>query len=96
MDDVFGRPMDLTPKTFIVNSRPLAPNPLGPEVQTDPFGGARVPGDEGSEQPSTAEFMGAQYGISASRPTGLPPSPPALTSGGAPGGYPLPPAVSRE
>ena len=66
--DVFGRPIDERPTGFPVNPRPLAPNPMDPVLQNEPFSGGRPPGDLGTERGMTQEFLGAQCAITATRP----------------------------
>lgn len=93
--DVFGRPLNDVPTTTPVNRHPLAPNPLAPGPQTEPFSGIRGPGDLGTERASSSEFLGAVYGIQASRPTGISDGP-AAPWPGSPGGRPLPSAVPHN
>ena len=94
-NDVFGRPMNDQPTSFPVNRRPLAPNPLAPEPQDEPFSGIRGPGDLGTERASTPEFLGAQYGINVQRfPRQQEDH--SLDWAGSPGGHPVRPAVPHN
>lgn len=74
--DVFGRPLNLHQTSYKVN-RNIAPNPLGPVPQDNPFGGMAKPGDQGSVRASAGAFtaesvagenIGAAHKITASQP----------------------------
>ena len=67
-NDVFGRPLTPTSNNTPVNRQPLAPNPLDGGPQDEPFSGIRGPGDLGTTRASTSEFLGATYGVNATRP----------------------------
>lgn len=85
------------------NPRPLAPVPIEPGPQDEPFAGIRNYGDEGSEagdiehfEMDTTEPVGASYRVKATQPQSRTPETTQSVSGMGPtGGYPMPPAVPR-
>jgi hypothetical protein len=91
-NDVFGRPLNPTSNNTPRNPAPLAPNPLEAGPQDEPFSGIRAPGDLGTSRASTSEFLGATYGVNATRP-GLQEDNSGNWAPGRPGGHQIGVAV---
>lgn len=103
MDDVFGRPMDLTLSREKTNRNPIAPNPISGGAQSDEFGGARGFGSEGTGGSDSSAFhtgkvesetLGAAHRIRASKPGPVDTNVNWGSSG--PGGYMLPACIKRD